>query len=283
MGESDPLDAEQTDSPLDIPGLGAASGLMRPLDNTSVVDRIVDRLIMAIMNRELLPGQKIPTEKELCESLRVGRNSVREAIKVMVAMGVLKIRRSEGTFVTEGFSERMLDPMVYGLILAGGDSLAVVELRQLFETGILRLAIAKRTEEDLATLRQAFEKMQRTMLDNPTEQSLLEEDLKFHRILTSIVRNPLVDKISVVIERLTLPSRAVVTRSFIERGELDALLRRHADVIRILEERDVAGVSRVIDEHFSNWRSVSARLKPAGGRGGKTAVADERRTDNDGE
>jgi len=56
---------------------------------------------------------------ELCESLRVGRNSVREAIKILVTMGVLEIRRSEGTFVCKGFSGRMLDPLVYGLILEG--------------------------------------------------------------------------------------------------------------------------------------------------------------------
>ena len=48
--------------------------------------------------------------------MQVSRNSVREAIKVLEAMGVLIIKRPEGTFVAEGFSDKMLDPMVYGLI-----------------------------------------------------------------------------------------------------------------------------------------------------------------------
>ena len=104
----------------------------KPLSTGSVVEQIIRRLTEALSNRELQPGQKIPTEMELCESLQVGRNSVREAIKILVAMGVLEIRRSEGTFVCRGFSSRMLDPLVYGLILEGGGSGKLIELRRIF-------------------------------------------------------------------------------------------------------------------------------------------------------
>lgn len=238
------------------------SGFLRPLANKSVVDRIIERLTKAIMNRELLPGQKIPTEMELCDSMRVGRNSVREAIKVLVTMGVLNIRRSEGTFVTEGFSERMLDPMVYSLILEGGDSFSVIELRQLFETGTLRLAMEKRTDDEIDELQSALEEMHRAVANGAEEGELLDLDIKFHRILCRMVKNPLVDKISLIIERLTLPSRTLTTRRFIEQGELDSFLAKHADIIRIIREKNSAAVSDVINEHFSNWRSsLGAKAK----------------------
>ncbi|MCD8139381.1 MAG: FCD domain-containing protein [Planctomycetaceae bacterium] len=239
-----------------------AGGLLEPFENKTVVDRIVDRLTKAILSRELLPGQKIPTETDLCESLRVGRNSVREAIKVLVAMGVLVIRRSEGTFVSEGFSERMLDPMVYGLFLEGGDSFAIIELRKLFDTGVLQLAISKRTETEVAELEAALAAMTSVMRDNPTEEAILREDLKFHRIIGMMARNPLADKISMVIERLTLPSRTDAVRSFIDKGEFDGFLRKHQDMVRVIRERDDAAVGRIIDDHYSHWRSVSVRMRP---------------------
>lgn len=235
--------------------------LMRPFENKSVVDRIIDRLTKAIIAKELLPGQKIPTEAELCESMRVGRNSVREAIKVMVAMGVLVIRRSEGTFVTEGFSERMLDPMVYGLILEGGDSSAVIELRKLFDTGVLQLAIQKRTDEEVAELTRCLDRMAEMVKRRPGEEEMLREDVAFHRLIGSMAKNPLADKISVVIERLTLPSRTDAVRSFIEKGEYDGFIRKHADLVRVIAERDDAAVGRVIDDHYSHWKVVSVRLK----------------------
>ena len=81
------------------------------------MQQVINSLTDAMLNRRLRPGDKIPTETELAETLGVGRNSIREAIKILVYLGVLEIRRAEGTFVCEGFSEGMIDPMIYGIIL----------------------------------------------------------------------------------------------------------------------------------------------------------------------
>jgi DNA-binding FadR family transcriptional regulator len=97
----------------------------------------------------------------------VGRNSVREAIKALVTVGVLVIRRAEGTFVADGFNDRMMEPMVYGLILEGGSTLAVLELRHIFEVGVLQLAIEKATEKDIAHLRSALSFFEKTVRDAP--------------------------------------------------------------------------------------------------------------------
>ena len=83
---------------------------LKKLNNESVVQRVINCLTDAMINKELRPGDKIPTELELSETLGVGRNSIREAIKILVYLGVLEIRRAEGTFVCEGFTESMIDP-----------------------------------------------------------------------------------------------------------------------------------------------------------------------------
>ena len=90
---------------------------LAPVSSKSVVQIIIDRLTGAIIEGELKPGDKIPTEPELAEELQVGRNSVREAIRILVAYGVLEIRRPEGTFVCNGFSTQIINPMIYQVIL----------------------------------------------------------------------------------------------------------------------------------------------------------------------
>ena len=95
---------------------------LKRLNSESVVQRVINCLTDAMLTKQLKPGDKIPTEMELSESLGVGRNSIREAIKILVYLGVLEIRRAEGTFVCEGFSESMIDPMVYGIILDKTDA-----------------------------------------------------------------------------------------------------------------------------------------------------------------
>lgn len=169
--------------------------LMNPVPNESVVDQIITRITDAIISGELQPGQKIPTENSLSEAMNVGRNSVREAIKVLEAMGVLNIRRPEGTFVAEGFSDRMLNPMIYGLILEGGSSPAMIELRQLFDVGILKLAIEKATENDIKNIFETLTELRRVVQKQQLDKNeILDADIMFHRALEAAVKNPLVNK-----------------------------------------------------------------------------------------
>ena len=71
---------------------------LKKINRSSVVQRVIDRLTQAMLSGELKPGDKIPTEMELSEQLGVALNSIREAIKILVYIGVLEIKRAEGTF-----------------------------------------------------------------------------------------------------------------------------------------------------------------------------------------
>ena len=89
--------------------------------NNNAVQQIIDTFTQRLLEGEIGPGDQIPTEVELAERFGVARNTVREAIKILVAMGVLEIRRPVGTFVCSGFSEPMISPLLYGVILGRGD------------------------------------------------------------------------------------------------------------------------------------------------------------------
>ena len=118
---------------------------LAPVSSKSVVQIIIDRLTGAIIEGELKPGDKIPTEPELAEELQVGRNSVREAIRILVAYGVLEIRRPEGTFVCNGFSTQIINPMIYQVILQKEGSYDdLIGLRKIIENGIMTLLMEQR-------------------------------------------------------------------------------------------------------------------------------------------
>lgn len=91
--------------------------LTTDLQSRSVVDSVIDVIVSSIIRGELKPGDKLPTEMELSKNLGVARNSIREAIKILVAYGVIYIKRAGGTFVCDSYNQKMLDPMLYGIIL----------------------------------------------------------------------------------------------------------------------------------------------------------------------
>ena len=74
---------------------------MTPIKNESLVQRIINKITDSIIAGELKPGDKLPTEMELIAAFQVSRNTVREAIRTLIAYGVVEIRRPEGTFVLQ--------------------------------------------------------------------------------------------------------------------------------------------------------------------------------------
>ena len=109
----------------------------------SVVDQVMDGIISQIIDGTLHPGDKLPTEMELCKQFGAGRNSVREAVKKLQAYGILYIKRADGTFVSENYNQKMLDPMLYSIILQKNSWQEFVEMRSVIDIGTLNIIIQR--------------------------------------------------------------------------------------------------------------------------------------------
>lgn len=110
--------------------------LMGSLRSRNISRIITERIAESILAGDLMPGQRLPTEEEFANRIGAGKSSVREAIKILEALGVLEIRRGDGTYVVEEFKGPMLDPMVYGILLAEKNAADVID----FKVGVQRLA-----------------------------------------------------------------------------------------------------------------------------------------------
>lgn len=213
---------------------------LKRIKSESVVQQIIDSLVEAMIRKELRPGDQIPTEMELAESLGVGRNSVREAIKILVYFGVLEIRRAEGTYVCEGFTETMIDPIIYGIILdKAGSYEYLMELREIMEAGVMKLAMQNAEEEEIKKLRIQLDRMKREIEIGPDNvDRVFHEDNEFHSIITAMGHNPLVQKIEAVVRTLTHSMRYETVRTMIESGKGQELYQAHAKLLQILENKD---------------------------------------------
>ena len=234
------------------------SFLQSPLANKSVVDRILDRIVNAIISGELKPGDKIPTEVELCESLQVGRNSVREAVKVLVSFGVVQIKRSEGTFVCETFDHRMLDPLLYGLILQRDENgSSLVELRQIFDVGILQLVTRKATQKDIDNIRRALVVLDREIMDPDTQaRRSLDADIQFHWAIAQALHNDLVLSVASYIDRMTIPSRTRTHEEILRSGGRQKFSDLHHEILSTIERKDLSSIGQVVEDHYTFWRGM---------------------------
>lgn len=212
---------------------------LKKVSSESVVQQVINALTDAMINRELRPGDKIPTEAEMAENMGVGRNSIREAIKILAYLGVLEIRRAEGTFVCEGFSESMIDPMIYGIILDKEDSYEnLMELREMIEVGVLQLAMAKVQEEELKSLKEKLGHM-KTAIEAGSEnvENAFWADNEFHDAICNIGKNPLVNKINQVVRVLTYSMRFTTVETMIKTGRGQELYEAHQKIYEMIENK----------------------------------------------
>ena len=85
----------------------------KPIKTRRIYEEIVDQLKMMIIQGNLKPGDKLPSERELSEQLGVSRSSVREALSALEAMSILDIRSGEGTFVRETSQSATIEPLAW--------------------------------------------------------------------------------------------------------------------------------------------------------------------------
>ena len=203
-----------------------------------------------MVSGELKPGDKLPTEPELAATLGVARTSVREATKILTYLGVLESRRSEGTFVANGFQESMIDPMVYGIILNKGEDFdSLMELRELTEVGILRLAIKKRSEEGLEAVREKLDAFS-DAVEQGNLTAAFQADNDFHDAVSALCQNDLVDKINRVVRVLTYAVRQKTVYTMIQTGRGQELLQAHWKIYEILYTKDMEGLEEVIHDTY---------------------------------
>lgn len=224
------------------------------LANKSVVDRIVDQITNAVINGELKPGDKIPTEPELCETFCVGRNSVREAIKILAAYGVLEIRRADGTYICQEYNYKMLYPILYGIILQRDSQKQVIELRKVIDVGIMQETMDRIGEEEFRQLEMVIGEMEEEVhKENPSSRAVFDTDVRFHAVLTSVFANNLLESIGYYVDKITRQSRIMTVEYILENGLQDEFVELHKEILGVLRRKDVGQISTVIEKHYKYW------------------------------
>lgn len=226
-------------------------GYLKNLKKESVVQSVINCLTDAMRNKELKPGDKIPPEPDLAASLGVARSSVREAIKILTYLGVLESKRSEGTFVCSGFQESMIDPMIYGIILNQDSFENLMELREMTETGIMRLAILKYDEKEGRALEKLLEQM-KAVLDSGEDMvdRFFQVDNQFHDMISQMGKNPLADKISRVVRTLTHAMRYETVTTMINSGRSEELFEAHSRLYETLRSGNPDNVREIVRESY---------------------------------
>ena len=204
------------------------------------------------------PGDKLPTEIQLAEMLSMSKNTVREAIKILVAYGAIEIRRPEGTFITESFTPRMLNPVIYSLLFSKGNAEDMLGLRRMIDTGVFMLILQQGlTAEDELNLEMQNDRYSALVLETePNVDAVAEADMTFHKMLAAATHNELVQVFHDYVADLTAESRMRVVKMCRKEGNMQYLVDVHRMTLDLVERRSSHSLEETIDFSYFYWKST---------------------------
>lgn len=173
------------------------AGLFKTHKKKSTVDVVIESIRQLLVSKKLVPGQKIPSENEICEGLGVSRGSVREAMKILAAFGVVEIKVGDGTYIPLEPKPALIDPLLFNFLIYNPDIQDVMEFRRLLELDVIELILSHkdRNASEREQLHGNFRELERLRKENAGPSALAKNDMGFHRILGQACGNKLTKRI----------------------------------------------------------------------------------------
>ena len=224
-----------------------------------LVDRVVNEIQRVIMSGQLEPGMKLLPERELADELGVSRTVIREAVRILVAKGLLETKPGVGTLVRQVTSDQIVEPLSL-LLQAQEEGISIEHLHQvrhMLEVEIAGLAAMQATEEDIAELQTVLAEME-SVTDIP--ESFAARDADFHRGLAKTTHNPLLIILLDSIRDLMQEVRLLVTRHPDLRKKV---MPDHRRILDRVAAKDLDGARQAMEEHLEHARKFQEELLKA--------------------
>lgn len=220
----------------------------------SLSDKVASLILEKITSQHLKPDDRLPSERRLGEQFGVSRTVIREAIRSLVAKGVvhsehgLRVAAIDGAAITES--------MRIFLEQGGIDYERVYEVRSMIEIQIAALAAERATEPEIERLREAAERIA-SVLDDPVAAA--EVDVEFHRTLAQLAHNELYLVMLGSIGSVLLEARRA---SLSLPGRTEIGLRFHRRITKAVAARDPEGARAAMEAHLADslraWRRATS-------------------------
>jgi len=226
------------------------------LPRERLYERVATHIQDVIVAGDLEPGDKLPSETELCGQFGVSRTVIREAMKSLEQRGLLSIEPGRGTFVSAMSSQALSDS--FGLFIRASDVSArnLIEVREHLEVKIAELAAERAKPENLAKMEQAIEEMDKNI---ESVEEFIRADLDFHMAVAEATQN---DVFLALVGSLIDEMQDIRRVSADVPDGFDDAQYYHKAIYECVKKRDKEGAAEVMQKHLHRVcaRYMAARL-----------------------
>jgi len=224
---------------------------LNQIDRAHISDTVLQELLDQLISGALKVGDRLPSDAEIAEQIGAGRNSVREAMKVLQVLGFIERRQGDGSYVSAGGSNAF-EILLFALIARIQEPHELVELRKVFEVGVVELLISRISDARIAELEALSERIEKLQERDPFPlDEAVACDIDFHMAIVESTGNQALMALANVIMRMV--QRSMKNHLSDRKGFADAV-RGHKDTLEALKKRDRKGAIEEINRSFDIWQ-----------------------------
>jgi GntR family transcriptional regulator, transcriptional repressor for pyruvate dehydrogenase complex len=225
------------------------------LGQEALYKRIAAHVRELIEKRELRPGERLPSERDLARMLRVSRIPVREAMRTLAAQGLIEIRHGQGTFVAPRGLEAAIHELAGALLQQRHTFEELFAVRRLLEPPSAQWAATRAGPSDVERLNQALAALEAACgADPPDFETIGEHDAQLHMAIAECAANRVLLRIMQAIGDL---HEQQLETSLRFRGRLDRTVADHRRIVRAIAAGDPVEAGEAMLEHLEQGEAAA--------------------------
>lgn len=229
---------------------------IQPIEEIDRIALIEARIKEYILENQLQPGDKLPTEEQLATQLQVGRSAIRETFRRLEALGIVESHQGYGRVVRDFNFDPILNGLSYGLVFHSHNIMQVLEIRRALDDYFIREAIQNLQPNDIDELGAIVQRMIDGGEENP---AFYQEDHDFHAILYRRCGN----KLAAQLFEITWDVRLHATDRHIALSVLPpGIVAEHVAIFQAIKERDIpVARERLLAHHHNTVASFQHQIE----------------------
>lgn len=224
---------------------------MKSITKVSIIDSVIITIKELIMSGNVSIGEKLPTEREICEQLNVSRSTVREAFRALQTMGLVEIVHGKGAYVASNYETNLSN--VSNWFVENEVQVAdLMEIRLAMEPLAIKLAMKRASDEEIKELVNKLKKTQESLKSAIKLNDIIRMEIcdkVFHSNISEATKNNLIISINEKISESILQYRINI---FSIRQNAENAISAHERIIHAIERRDTLEAFNAMSIHINN-------------------------------
>lgn len=223
---------------------------IRPVTRITVADQVLDQLGSLILEEKIMPGSKLPTERELAQMFETTRGRVREALRALALIGVIVTKPGDGSYVAGDVKmpPEALELMFFREMRKYDD---LYQARQMLEPPLYALALCHVEDVDIVRLSDLLDEGERVAYGCKSPEEFLQIIEQYDEIIVQLTHNAVLQKLMAIFRTM---SHDLFLKLLRVPGAMLNSLDRRRDVTDALRSRDGERVQNAVNKHMESAR-----------------------------